>query len=84
MENTGLILAGFGVALVGAAVGDRGLVAAGLLAATLQVIAHTAAKSLLFTAAPRIEAADGTDDLDGLRGSPGGGRGAAPGWPSAA
>jgi hydrogenase-4 component B len=69
VENTGLILAGFGVALVGAANGSRGLMAAGLLAATLQVIAHTAAKSLLFTSSTGIEAAARTDDLDDLRGS---------------
>jgi len=69
VENSGLILAGFGVALVGAATRDRGLLAAGLLAATLQVVAHTAAKSLLFTSSARMEAADGTDSLDGLRGS---------------
>ena len=46
IENTGLIVTGFGVALTGAATGDRRLVAAGLLAATLQVVAHTVAKSL--------------------------------------
>ncbi|MDQ2876859.1 MAG: NADH/ubiquinone/plastoquinone (complex I), partial [Actinomycetota bacterium] len=69
VENSGLILAGFGVALVGAAVRNRELLAAGLLAATLQVVAHTAAKSLLFTSSARIEAADGTDNLDGLRGT---------------
>jgi hydrogenase-4 component B len=69
VENTGLILAGFGVALVGAANGSRALMAAGLLAATLQVIAHTAAKSLLFTSSTGIEAAARTDDLDDLRGS---------------
>jgi hydrogenase-4 component B len=69
VENTGLILAGFGVALVGAANGSRALMAAGLLAATLQVIAHTAAKSLLFTSSTGVEAASGTDDLDDLRGS---------------
>jgi hydrogenase-4 component B len=68
VENAGLILAGFGVAMVGAAVGDRLLIAAGLLAATLQVIAHTAAKSLLFTAAAGIESVFGTDDLDAVRG----------------
>jgi hydrogenase-4 component B len=68
VENAGLILAGFGVAMVGAAIGDRLLVAAGLLAATLQVIAHTAAKSLLFTAAAGIESVFGTDDLDAVRG----------------
>jgi len=68
VENAGLILVGFGVALVGAATKDQRLVAAGLLAATLQVIAHTAAKSLLFTAAAGMESAAGTDDLDTLRG----------------
>jgi hydrogenase-4 component B len=68
VENAGLILAGFGVALVGAATGDQRLVAAGLLAATLQIIAHTAAKSLLFTAAAGLESSAGTDDLDALRG----------------
>ena len=60
VENAGLILAGFGVALVGAAVHDRRLVAAGLLAATLQIVAHTAAKSLLFTSSAMIESGAGT------------------------
>jgi hydrogenase-4 component B len=69
VENTGLILAGFGVALVGAANGSRALTAVGLLAATLQVVAHTAAKSLLFCASAGIEATAGTDNLDDLRGS---------------
>jgi hydrogenase-4 component B len=68
IENTGLIITGFGVALTGAAVGDRRLVAAGLLAATLQVVAHTAAKSLLFTSAAGVEAGTGGDDLENLRG----------------
>ena len=70
VENTGLIVVGFGVALTGAAVGDRRLIATGLLAATLQVVAHTVAKSLLFTSAAGIEgAADGGDDLERLRGA---------------
>ena len=69
VENTGLILAGFGVALVGSSIGNRGLTAVGLLAATLQVIAHTSAKSLLFVSSAGIEAAGDTDDLDDLRGS---------------
>jgi hydrogenase-4 component B len=69
VENTGLILAGFGVALVGAAEGSRKLMAVGLLAATLQVIAHTVAKSLLFVSSSAIEATGRTDDLDDLRGS---------------
>jgi hydrogenase-4 component B len=76
VENSGLILAGYGVALTGAATHDARLAAAGLLAATLQIIAHTAAKSLLFTTsaviAPRgavgLES-PGDDDLDALRGA---------------
>jgi hydrogenase-4 component B len=76
VENSGLIVAGYGVALTGVAVHDPRLAAAGLLAATLQIIAHTAAKSLLFTAgaviAPRgsvgVES-PGDDDLDTLRGT---------------
>jgi hydrogenase-4 component B len=56
VENSGLIITGFGVALTGASVGNHQLVAIGLLAATLQLVAHAAAKSLLFTAAAGIEA----------------------------
>jgi hydrogenase-4 component B len=69
VENAGLILAGFGVALVGAAQQSRSLMAAGLLAATLQVVAHTAAKSLLFVSSAGVEETAGSDDLDSLRGS---------------
>ncbi|MGO8889437.1 MAG: proton-conducting transporter membrane subunit, partial [Streptosporangiaceae bacterium] len=68
IENTGLIVTGFGVALTGAATGDRRLVAAGMLAAALQVVAHTVAKSLLFTSSAGIEAATDRDDLEELRG----------------
>ena len=76
VENSGLILAGYGVAVTGVATHNELLAAAGLLAATLQIIAHTAAKSLLFTTsaviAPRgavgLESR-GDDDLDALRGS---------------
>ena len=63
IENSGLIVTGFGVALTGAAVGNRLLTASGLLAATLQIVAHTAAKSLLFTSAAGL----GGDDLEQLR-----------------
>jgi hydrogenase-4 component B len=69
VENAGLILVAYGVALVGAAHDSRALVAAGMLAATLQVIAHTAAKSLMFVSSAGIEVAAGTDDVDNLRGS---------------
>jgi hydrogenase-4 component B len=41
---------------------------AALLAATLQIVAHTAAKSLLFTSVAGIDAAAGRDDLEELRG----------------
>ena len=68
IENSGLIIVGFGVALTGAAVRDQRLIAVGLLAATLQMIAHTAAKSLLFTADAGLEAAAGSDDLERLLG----------------
>ena len=85
VENSGLILAGFGVALVGAASGDQHLLAVGLLAATLQVVAHTAAKSLLFTAsAGRWTAAGGTTTWMSCAGSARRRPGAAPAWPSAA
>jgi formate hydrogenlyase subunit 3/multisubunit Na+/H+ antiporter MnhD subunit len=84
VENSGLILTGFGVALTGASVGNRQLVAVGLLAATLQLVAHAVAKSLLFTAAAGIEATpdqhvpgDSAIEFDAIRGyptSPNGGR----------
>jgi hydrogenase-4 component B len=67
VENSGLIVVGFGVALTGAAVADQRLVAAGLLAATLQLVAHAAAKSLLFTSAAGIEMQSESDDLEVLR-----------------
>lgn len=54
--------------MAGATIGDQRLAAAGLLAATLQVIAHTAARSLLFTASTGIETAGRTGELDRLRG----------------
>jgi formate hydrogenlyase subunit 3/multisubunit Na+/H+ antiporter MnhD subunit len=68
VENTGLIITGFGVALTGATVGNQRLVAIGLLAATLQMITHTVAKSLLFSSAAGLEAVAGSDDLEVLRG----------------
>ena len=73
VENSGLIITGFGVALTGAAVGDQRLIAVGLLAATLQMVTHTAAKSLLFSSAAGLEAAAAeagadSDDLEVLRG----------------
>jgi hydrogenase-4 component B len=76
VENSGLILAGYGVALVGAAIRDERLIAVGLLAGTLQIVAHAAAKSLLFTASAAITsggdcdpAAPPSDTLNSLSGS---------------
>jgi hydrogenase-4 component B len=76
IENSGLILAGYGVALVGVAIRNEQLAAVGLLAGTLQIVAHAAAKSLLFTASAAITSADdedqtapGQDNLDALSGS---------------
>ena len=68
VENSGLIITGFGVALTGAAVGNQRLIAVGLLAATLQMVTHTVAKSLLFSSAAGLEAVAGSDDLELLRG----------------
>lgn len=68
VENGGLITAGFGVALAGSAAGLPGLTAVGLLAATLQMVAHSFAKSGLFLSTAVIEQHLGTRDLDRLRG----------------
>jgi hydrogenase-4 component B len=66
VENSGLILTGYGVALVGTAIGDKQLAAVGLLAGTLQIAAHAAAKSLLFTASAAITS-DGDSGHPGRR-----------------
>lgn len=68
VENAGIILAGFGVALVGSAAHQQRLMAAGLLAATAQVIAHSLGKTLLFTATSAIEESEGSTSLAELRG----------------
>lgn len=69
VENGGMIITAYGIALAGAAAHIPELVAVGLLAATLQVVTHALAKSTLFTAAANVEAAAGTDNLDELRGA---------------
>jgi hydrogenase-4 component B len=68
IENAGLIVTAYGVALTGAVIGSNALLAMGLLAATLQTVAHAIAKSALFTSLANVEAATGTDELDALRG----------------
>ncbi|WP_051576549.1 proton-conducting transporter membrane subunit [Streptomyces sp. Tu 6176] len=69
IENAGLICTGYAVALVGALTGSERLTAAGLIAATLQTIAHAVAKTLLFAGAAALEADAGTGDLERLRGT---------------
>ncbi|MGH9114609.1 MAG: proton-conducting transporter membrane subunit [Acidimicrobiales bacterium] len=68
VENAGVIAVGYGVALAGAATDQIGVVAVGMLAASLQVLAHAVAKSGLFAAAAFVGSDHGTDDLDRLSG----------------
>jgi hydrogenase-4 component B len=68
VEHTGIVLVGFGVALLGQSAANRTLMAAGLLAATLHVVAHGLAKTLALIDADRIERATGSRTLDPLGG----------------
>ena len=71
VENAGIILVGYGVALAGAATHRPGVMAVGLLAASLQVLAHAVAKSSLFASSAFFESDLDTDRLEALRGSAG-------------
>jgi formate hydrogenlyase subunit 3/multisubunit Na+/H+ antiporter MnhD subunit len=62
-ENGGIIMVGFGVALAGAYVANSSLVAVGLLAASLQVLAHAVAKTGLFLGAANFEASTASTEL---------------------
>ena len=68
IENAGLIVTAYGLALTGSAIRSTALIALGLLAATLQTCAHAVAKSALFVSLANVEATEGSDDLDQLRG----------------
>jgi hydrogenase-4 component B len=68
IEHAGIVLIGFGAALVGSAVHEPNLAAAGLLAATLHVIAHALSKTLAFLGADRVARAAGTRELGPLGG----------------
>ncbi|HVC13454.1 MAG TPA: proton-conducting transporter membrane subunit [Acidimicrobiales bacterium] len=68
IEHAGIILVAYGVALTGLAVGSRDLQIVGLVAGSLQMVAHAVAKSTLFCSLAFVEADAGTDDLDALRG----------------
>lgn len=69
VEHSGIALIGFAVALLGQSAGNRTLAAAGLLAATLHVIAHGISKTLALLVADRVQSATGERamrDLGGL------------------
>lgn len=68
VENAGVITAGYGAALVGASSGSPLMTAAGLVAATAQVISHSLGKTSLFVATACIEQATCSTDLDQLGG----------------
>jgi hydrogenase-4 component B len=68
IEHSGIALLGFGVALVGSATHEPKLAAAGLLAATLHVIAHALSKTLAFLGADRVARGAGTRELEPLGG----------------
>jgi hydrogenase-4 component B len=68
IENAGIIVTAYGVALTGVVVHSTPLETIGLLAATLQAVVHAIAKSSLFVSLGFVEASEGSDDLDALRG----------------
>lgn len=55
VEHAGIVLIGFGVALIGQSVHEPKLAAAGILAATLHLVMHGVGKTLAFVAADRVE-----------------------------
>jgi hydrogenase-4 component B len=63
VEHTGIALVGLGVAVIGRTTSEPKLAAAGLLAATLHVVAHGLAKTLAFLATDRLEGATGERDM---------------------
>jgi hydrogenase-4 component B len=68
VEHAGIVLIGFGVALLGQSAGNERLAAAGLLAATLHVCAHGIAKTLALIVVDRIGVTTGERGLDSLGG----------------
>lgn len=66
VEHAGIVLLGLGVALLGLSFHDRTLAAAGMLAATLHVVAHNLAKTLGLLALDRLELRTGERGLDPL------------------
>jgi hydrogenase-4 component B len=68
IENAGLIVADLGLALMGKAQHQPGLLGLGLVAATFQITAHSFAKAGLFAAVASLEHSTGTSDMERLGG----------------
>jgi formate hydrogenlyase subunit 3/multisubunit Na+/H+ antiporter MnhD subunit len=68
IENSGLIVTDFGLALMGKAQHRPGLIGVGLIAATFQIAAHSVAKGGLFAAVAAVERSTGTSDMERLGG----------------
>jgi formate hydrogenlyase subunit 3/multisubunit Na+/H+ antiporter MnhD subunit len=68
IENAGLIVTDLGLALMGKAQHQPGLIGIGLIAATFQITAHSFAKGGLFAAVATVERSTGTGDMDRLGG----------------
>ena len=68
IENAGLIVTDLGIALMGKAQHQPGLVGLGLVAAAFQITAHSFAKAGLFAAVATVEHGTATSDMDQLGG----------------
>jgi hydrogenase-4 component B len=68
IENAGLIVADLGIALMGKAQHQPGLLGLGLVAASFQIAAHSFAKGGLFAAVATVEHSTGTSDMERLGG----------------
>jgi formate hydrogenlyase subunit 3/multisubunit Na+/H+ antiporter MnhD subunit len=68
VEHGGIVLLGFGVALIGQSAHQPKLAAVGLLAATLHLAMHGIAKALAFLAADRVTRETGEDVMGPLGG----------------
>jgi formate hydrogenlyase subunit 3/multisubunit Na+/H+ antiporter MnhD subunit len=68
VENVGIITLGLGLAVLGRARGDAGLVLLGYAGGALHVVNHALFKSLLFLGAGSVQHATGTRDLERLGG----------------
>ncbi len=68
VENIGIITLGMGIAMLGRARGEPGLVLLGFAGAALHVVNHALFKSLLFLGAGSVQHATGTRDIERLGG----------------